>query len=65
MTDIVKDTRHALGENINGNNITARLLDEVERLRLIEQRAQEAHDSDIWINGTDAARWILTGDEPS
>lgn len=41
------------------------LLERLAYLEGVEQRAREARDSDIWISGTDAAQWILTGEEPS
>lgn len=39
------------------------LLVRLAELEAMEQRAQEAYDSDIWINGKDAARYILTGED--
>ena len=47
-----------------GPEQAAALLTRLAALEAITQRAHEAMESDIWISGTDAARWILTGEEP-
>ena len=54
-----------IGQSESPEHPVNRFLADLDQLRAIEQRAREARDSDIWINGTDAAQWILTGEEPS
>lgn len=55
-----------IGQSESPEHPVNRFLADLDRLRVMEQRAREVADSGVWLGEpAGAAQWILTGEEPS